>query len=372
MASIQVKPMRSSRERLDFITFPWKIYANESNWLPPLISERRQFFDPARNPYYQNADVELFGAFRSGEMVGTIGATVNHAHNSFHNDRLGFFSFFECVDDQEAATSLFDAARQWLVQRNMDVMRGPMNFSTNGECGLLIGGGDLPPVIFLPYHPAYYQSLVTLYGFSKAMDLYSYVSPDHGPPEELQRVAAEVAGNHSIHIRPVDMNRYDSEVRHIKEIYNRAWSRNWGFVPVTDAEVFHMAKTIRPLLDPHVSLVAEVNGEVVGFVINLPDYSLPLKHMNGRLLPFGWFKYYWYKRRIDSLLVFFGGVLPDYHHMQIGALIYLEGWKRALSRGYKTLKTSWVLETNKEMNRGLEWLGARIYRTYRIYDKLLA
>lgn len=247
-----------------------------------------------------------------------------------------------------------------------------MNFSTNGECGLLIRGGELPAVLFLPYHPAYYQSLVDDYGFQKAMDLYSYVSPHHGPPEELQQLADQVAGNHNIRIRPVDMTRADLEVRHIKEIYNRAWSRNWGFVPVTDAEMSHMAEMIRTLLDPHVSLIAEVNGEPVGFVINLPDYSLPLKHMNGHLFPLGWLKYYWYKRRIDTLLVFFGGVLPEYEHMQIGALIYLEGWKRALSRGYKTLKTSWVLETNKAMNRGLEWLGARMYRTYRIYEKRIA
>jgi hypothetical protein len=226
-------------------------------------------------------------------------------------------------------------------------------------------------VIFLPYHPAYYPSLLTGCGFSKAMDLNSYASPDHGPPEELQQVAAQVADNHSIRIRPVDLSRFESEARHIKEIYNQAWRRNWGFVPVSDAEVLHLAKNIRGLLDPQVSLVAEVHGEPVGFVINLPDYSLPLKHMNGRLFPLGWLQYYWYRRKIDVLLVFFGGVLPEYHHMQIGALIYLEGWKRSLSRGYKSLKTSWVLETNTAMNRGLQWLGARIYRTYRIYDKPL-
>jgi hypothetical protein len=364
--------MRTPRERLAFIRFPWKIYADEPNWLPPLIHERKQFFDPARNPYYQNVDVELFGAFQSGHMVGTVAATVNPAHNRFHGDRVGFFGFFECMDDPAVATALFDAAAHWLLRRNMEVMRGPMNFSTNGECGLLIHGGDAPPVMFLPYHPAYYPSLVTYCGFSKAMDLYSYVSPDHGPPEELQQLAARVAQDHNIRIRTVDLHGFDSEVRHIHGIYNRAWSRNWGFVPITEAEVLHLSQALRSYLDPHVSLVAEVNGKPAGFVINLPDYSLPLNHMNGRLLPLGWLKYYWYKRKIDVLLVFFGGVLPEYHHMQIGALIYLEGWKRALSRGYKTLKTSWVLETNTAMNRGLQWLGAQIYRSYRIYDKPLA
>ena len=371
MNAFEIKSMRTPRERLHFIKFPWKIYRNDPMWVPPLISERKKFLDPSVNPYFKHADVELFGALRSGELVGTIAANVNHAHNNFHNDKVGFFGFFECMNDPDIAAALFDAAGVLLRQKGMEVMRGPMNFSTNGECGLLIEGFDSSSVFFMPYNFPYYQTLIEGYGFSKTMDVNTFSIPEHGPPDFLVQLAEDVAKNADIRIRNADMKRYDTEVEHIKRIYNRAWRKNWGFVPITDDELAYMAKLLRPLVDPEVCFIAEVRGEPVGFAVPLPDYNIALRHMNGHLFPFGWLKFLWYKRKIDVLLGFFMGILPEYQYLQIGALIYLEAWKAALEKGYKSIKSSWVLENNKPMNRALQWVGAKIYKTYRVYDKRL-
>lgn len=371
MQTLEVRPVRTAQERLRFIKFPWKIYREDPNWTPFLISERKGFLNPARNPYHLHAGLELFAAFRSRQLVGTIAANVDEAYNFHHNEKVGFFGLFECVNDREIAAALFDTAAHWLRQRGMEVMRGPANFYTHGECGLLIAGFDSPSALFYPYNPPYYRTLIEHCGFSKAIDCHAYASPGHGPPDHLADVAEKVARHSDVRIRTAHMNRYDDEIQHVKTIYNRSWRHNWGFVPLTDNDVVYMGKLLRPLLDPELCFVAEVKGEPVGLAVNLPDYSLPLRHMGGHLFPFGWLKFLWYKRKINALLVFFLGVLPEYHDLQIGALFYLTLWKAALKKGYQSLKTSWVYENNEPMNRALRWMGARIYKTYRAYDRRL-
>jgi len=371
MKDVKVIPVKTPRERLRYIKFPWRIYSDDLNWTPPLISERKDFLNPSRNPYYQHADVELFAAFRSGEMVGTIAANVDHNYNRYHNEKMGFFGFFECMNDQEIAMALFDAASDWLRQRGMEFMRGPANFYTHGECGLLVDGFNSPTVILYPYNPPYYQTLIEGYGFSKVMDSHAYASPEHGPPDYLAQVAEKVARDSDVRIRTADMRRFEDEIQHVKRIYNKAWRNNWGFVPLTDDEAVFMGNLLRSLLDPELCFIAEVNGEPIGFAVTLPDYGIALRHMNGRVFPFGWLKYLIYKRKIDVLIVFFMGVLPEYHDLQIGALFYLIGWKAALKKGYKSIMSSWVFENNEPMNRALQWLGARIYKTYRAYEKKL-
>jgi hypothetical protein len=361
--------MRTPRERLNFIKFPWNIYQNDPHWVPPLIRERKAFFDPAKNPYYQHADVKLFAAFQDDEMVGTIAANVNHAHNEFYKDRVGFFGFFECLNDPEISSALFDTARDWLKKKGREVMRGPMNYSTNEECGLLVDGFDSAPVVLMTYNPPYYEALIEGYGFSKAMDLYAYTMEAHNPPDYLVQVADEVARNPDLKIRTVDFRRMEEEIQYLKKIYNSAWSRNWGFVPLTDTEFKHVAKQLKQIIDPDLVFIAEAKGEPVGLAINLPDYNIPLRHMNGRIFPTGWLKFIWYKRKIDFLRVYALGVLHTYHDIRLDALLYMETWKMSLKKGYKAGEMSWILENNKPMNRALQWMGARIYKIYRIYDK---
>jgi GNAT superfamily N-acetyltransferase len=266
---------------------------------------------------------------------------------------------------------LFEAAGDWLCKSGMEAMRGPMNYCTHQVCGLLVDGFDSPPVILMPYNPPYYEALIERYGFSKALDLYAYTMEAHNPPDYLVRVADEVAKNPDLKIRTIDLGRREEELQYLKKIYNSAWSRNWGFVPLTKTEFEHIAKRLCRAIDPDLFFIAEVKGEPVGLAINLPDYNIPLRHMHGRLFPAGWLKFLWYRRKIDMLRVYALGVLPSYHDLRLGALLYVETWKAALKKGYKSGEMSWIFENNKPMNRALQWMGARVYKTYRIYDRPL-
>ena len=253
----------------------------------------------------------------------------------------------------------------------MEVMRGPLNFSTNEECGLLVDGFDSPPVVLMTYNPRYYQTIIEDLGFSKAMDLYAYYLNATDPPEYLVEIAREVEKNPDLTIRNPDMSRIEEEVTYLKKIYNSAWKRNWGFVPLSDAEFDNMIKFLKTLVDPELLFIAEVKGEPVGLAINLPDFNIPMHHMNGRLFPLGLLKFLWYKRKIDFLRVWALGVLHEHHDQRIGALLYLKTWEVALRKGYKGGEASWILENNQPMNRALQWVGGKVYKTYRIYDKQL-
>lgn len=380
---LEIQPVQSVQDRRTFIEFQWKVYQNDPYWVPPLISERMEFLDPERHPFYRHSEVELFIARREGRPVGTIAAILNNRHNEFHSERIGFFGFFEVLPDREAAEALLDTACQWARARNLTALRGPANYSTNEEVGLLVDGWDGPPVIMMTYNPRYYVEYIEGAGFRKAMDLLAYFVDltqfgPHGEnlPPKLVRVAQKVQERGEFTVRRMDMRHFDEEVERFKAIYNSAWERNWGFVPLTDAEIEHIAVGLRQLLDPHVVVFAERDGRPVGAMLPLPDVNQALIKAYPRPeVPEWWtmLKLLWHwkvRGCVDTIRGFAGGVLEPYRGRGVEALLFIEMAKGALPR-YRRAEISWVLETNIMMRRTAEMLGGRVYRTYRLYEKSL-
>jgi hypothetical protein len=369
---IITQEVKTEKELLQFIKLPWKIYKDDPNWVPPLISERKAFFDPQKNPFFEHALVKNFLASREGELVGRISAIVNHNHNRFHRDKTGFFGFFESIKDYQVSAQLFDAAGGFLKSQGMELMRGPCNFSTNEELGFLSEGYDSPPVIMMTYNPRYYLDFAEEYGFRKAKDLFAYyMHQSVKPPERVVRVAEKVKKKKNLRIRRLNLRQLGSEIRIIKEIYNSAWSDNWGFVPMTDREFDYLAKDLKRILDPDLVLIAEVDGEPAGFSLALPDINQVLKKLNGRLFPLGILKLLWYtkiKRLVDGTRILTAGVIEKYRHQGIDNIFYLDTYRIGTGKGYTWGEFSWILEDNHAMNSALETLGARIYKKYRIYE----
>jgi GNAT superfamily N-acetyltransferase len=381
--SVEVRPVSSRRDLTRFIKLPWRLYRNEPNWVPPLISERRQFLDPARNPFFEHAEAQYLLAWRNGEVVGRISAHIDRNFNEFQQNDWGLFGFFEAEDDPEVAGALLEAAAAWLRERGRDRMVGPMDFTTNDECGLLVEGHDRPPMILQGWHHPYYQRLLEANGgagLTKAMDLYMWelrldkVEDKGGFHPLIHEMAQKVRTEHGVTVRNMRKRDIEDEIERFLEVYNAAWERNWGFVPLKDEEVRHYAKQLKPILDEHWAWIAERDGEVLGAALSLPDVNVCLAHMNGRLLPFGWAKFLYHRRKIDRIRVFALGVKPEYQHLGIAAAFYIEHLRGAADDRDRVWwgEMGWILETNEPMNRAMEGMGGRIVRRYRLYEKLLS
>ncbi len=371
-AAINITPVQTKGELIKFIKLPWQIYAHDSRWVPPLIGERKEFLSRNKNPFFRHSDVVLYLAKRGGETLGRVAAIVNHNHIKTHNEKVGFFGLFECVNEQDIATALMDSVRNWLKSKGMEIMRGPANFSSNEDWGFLLEGFDSPPVIMMPYNPPYYLELVESYGMNKAKDLYAYFIDETLPtPPRVVRMAENIRKKEGITIRSLNLKQFDEEVLEIKQIYNSAWSKNWGFVPMTDEEFDHLAKNLRQIVDPHMVFIAEVDGKPAGFSLALPDFNQVLAKLNGRLLPFGIFKLLWHtkiKNKINGVRIITMGVVPEYQKRGIDTVFYVETYNVGVKRGYQWAEMSWVLEDNTLMNRVLGLLGAKLYKKYRIYE----
>lgn len=358
-----------------FIDLSWKVNAGDPVWVPPLRMALEPVLDRSKHPFHQHADVAYFLAERGGEVLGRVAACVNHQYNQFHDDRTGFFGFFECMDDAGVAAALLDAAAEWLRARGRDLMRGPMNFSTNDEFsspGVLVDGFDTPPTVMMSHNPRYYGGLMDAAGMAKTKDLVAYWIPPR-IPERLQNAMERLAKRAGVTIRSVRLKELKSEVAKVQEVYNAAWSQNWGFVPMTGAEFDHMAKEMRPVVDADLVLLAEKeDGEPIGFLLALPDLNRAFKHLpDGRLFPFGLFKLLWHKRRIDTARLLTLGLKPGYQHLGLGAAMYTRLLQIGVGKGYKGAEGSWILEDNHEMCTALEKLGADKYKRYRVYDRVL-
>jgi GNAT superfamily N-acetyltransferase len=372
--SVEIRPVATSADRRRFLRLPWSIYPGRyPAWVPPLLREERQRIDPERSPFFEHGTVELLLAWRAGRPVGRIAAIENRLHNEFHGDRVGFFGLFESVDDPEVAGALLDAAAAWLRGRGLERMRGPVNFSTNDEAGLLVENFDDPPCILMTYNPPYYAGLLEGWGLRKAKDLLAYEGRssemDRDRRRRLERLLKR--SRHEIRARSIDMKRFEEEVALVRDLYNAAWERNWGFVPMTDAEVEHMAKQLKSVIDPDLTLIGTVDGEPAGFALALPDVNQALRHANGRLFPFGIFKLLWHLRRVDRLRVVTLGLLPRHRRSGLDALFYWEIFGRGTDKGYHRAESSWVLEDNHPMLRALDKMGFRHYKTYRLYERAL-
>jgi GNAT superfamily N-acetyltransferase len=380
---LTIQPMSTPEERLAFIHFQWQVYRDDPYWVPPLISERVEFLDKERHPFYQHADVQLFMARRDGKPVGTIAALVNHAHNEFHDERVGFFGLFEVLKDQEAANALLETACAWARDKGMKAIRGPANYSTNEEIGLLVDGWNGPPVAMMTYNPRYYVDFIEGAGFYKAMDLVAYYVDltqfgPHGEnlPPKLLRVTQKVREHRGFTTCKVDMRHFDEEVRRFKNVYNSAWEKNWGFVPMTDAEMDHLAAGLKQILDPDVLWFAEKDGQQIGAMVPLPDLNQALIRAYPRPGAPEWWTmakllWYWKVRHcVTTLRAFAGGVLESYRGRGVAELLMVNLAFYAMPR-YRQCEISWLLENNFMVRRAAEMFGAEVYRTYRVYEKKL-
>ncbi len=374
---LRVLPLSADdrRQRRYFIRVQWRFYRQDPLWVPPLRSEVDKLLNPRRHPFYQHARIQLLVAQRDGEPVGRIAAIVNELHNQTHGDSVGFFGFFESVPDHTVAQALVDAAAEWLRQHGRTVMRGPVNPSMNDECGLLVEGFDRPPVVMMPYNPPYYADLLEACGLVKAKDLLAYWLTEHFLSEKLRRGQEVVRQRYAIQVRGMDFrNRllFREDVERIKLIYNRAWQPNWGFVQLTDAEMEFMVAALKQVADPDLAIFAFRGGEPVGFALALPDiYQVLRYNRSGSLLGALW-HFATKRRRIDTMRILILGVLPEYHHTGVDAVLYYELGMRGLRKGIRYAEASWVLEDNWAMRNPLEkMLGAQLYKRYRIYEKPL-
>lgn len=371
MKQVEVVPVTTARELREFIRLPWKIYRNDPFWVPPLILDMKKLLNKKAHPFFRHSSAEFFLARRNGEWVGRIAAIVNHNHNRYHNEKTGFFGLFESVDDRDVSSALLETAAQYLRSRGMKEIRGPMSYSTNETVGLLIEGFDSSPCIMMAHNPACYRDMMESAGFVKSIDLYAWwLLPTNGLNPKIARVGEKVLNRENVRVRGIDMNHFWKEVDIIKSIYNDAWSANWGFVPMTDEEFIHMAKEMKPVLDPRVVLIAEKNGEPVAFSLALPDFNQALKKINGRLFPLGLPKLLYYSRRIRQVRVLALGIVKRVQNGNgLGAALYYESFRRGVAAGYESCEFSWTLENNELINRSMELFGARIYKRYRIYKK---
>ena len=380
---LTIQPACTPQERLAFIHFQWQVYRDDPYWVPPLISERVEFLDKDRHPFHRHSEVEFFIARRGGKPVGTIAAILNDRYNEFHEERVGFFGLFEVLPDREAAEALLETACDWARERGLTAIRGPMNYSTNEECGLLVDGWDGPPVIEMTYNPRYYVDFIEGAGFHKAMDLLAYMldlvpfgQHGEGLPPKLLRVAKKVEQRGDFTMRPLDMRHFDDEINHFKHVYNSAWEKNWGFVPLTDAEIDHTAAGLKQIIDPDITWFAEKDGEPIGVMLPLPDLNQALIRAYPRPgVPEWWtmakLLWHWKVRRcVDTMRGFAGGVLEAHRGRGVEAMLLVKTAQSALPR-YRRAEISWILENNAMMRRTAEMLGAHVYRTYRVYEKKL-
>lgn len=373
-AEVVVTPVQSPTDRDAFIRFPYVLYAGDRNWVPPLMMERRDFLNRSKNPWFEFGQVELLLARRNGEVVGRIAGVNDPRYNEFHKTRLGFFGMFECRNDPEAARALFDAAGAWNRSQGFAEMLGPVNFSTNYECSVLVEGFEAPPVVMMAYNPRYYPALYEKSGFRKAKDLWAFeLSSSVPPPAKVARVAEKIRQREGVVVRPLNLKDFAGEVRRIKDIYNSAWENNWGFVPVTDKEFDHLAKEMRPMIVPDLIRIAEVKGEAVAFSMTIPDANIALKAANGRLthfgLPTGLLRLILASRKIKRVRLITLGIKEGFRRRGLDAILYLDTLSTARRLGYTGGEISWTLEDNDLVNRAIESMGGRRYKTYRLYQR---
>jgi GNAT superfamily N-acetyltransferase len=375
VSQIEVSEVTSHRDRAAFIKFPWRIYKGDPAWIPPLLIERKAFLDRKRHPFYEHGDAALFLARKNGEIVGRIMASDDPNYNALHQSNVGCFGLFECIDNQDVAAALLQAAMDWVRQKGRHEIMGPIDYSTNYVCGLLIDGFEHPPTLLTSHNPPYYADLIEANGFEKVKDWYAWwFSEYREATERLQKMATSRMEKFGVTIRSVDLKKIAEEGQRIRAIYNQAWENNWGFVPFTEAEMDHMAKEMRPLIVREAMLIAEIGDEPISFVIGVPDINVALRHINGRLtrfgFPIGLIKLLYYRTRIRTGRLIALGVVEKFRRAGIAETLVLRLMEVAFKRGF-TGELSMTLEDNVMVNRFIEAIGATRYKTYRIFKRTL-
>jgi GNAT superfamily N-acetyltransferase len=374
--SLEVVRVHERREMAKFIELPFELYRHDPNWVAPLRSDMKTMLNPSRNPFFEHAESALFLAIENGRTIGRISAHVDRDYNRFHSterpDTTGFFGFFEARDDEDAARALFAAASSWLADHGMSSMVGPASFTLNDEAGLLVDGFESPPMILMTYNPPYYERLMKAADLEPVQDLYAYrLDADSEVPPEIRADAARADGRFTF--RPLRMADFDAEMDRFLAVYNDAWERNWGFVPVTERELRAHAERLRPIIDPDLVIIAEEEGRPVAVALSLPDVNEVLLRARGRLGPVSAARLLWKarKRRWEACRVFTLGVRKGYRRTGVGSHLYLDTLAAARKNGYGWGEMSWILESNVEMNRAIVRMGGERYKTYRMFSRPL-
>jgi hypothetical protein len=369
---IQLIEVKSRRDFNLFVELPWKIYAGDPLWVPRLRLEMKDLFSP-QNPFFQVARIRSWLAKKNGEVVGRITGIIYDEHNKFHQEKCAFFGFYEATNDSQVAEILFSRLEEYAREEGMDTIRGPMNFSTNHDCGLLIEGPADPPQMMMPYNPLYYRQQIENFGYQKAMDLLAYRRSTHiAMPEKIQRIADRTEKSKNITYRPLNKKEWAKEMDKMFSIYNDAWEKNWGFVPFRREEFDYVAKQLKTVVESKLVIYVDVGGESAGFAVALPDYNQVFKRIpNGKLFPTGIFKLLNARRYINRIRVITLGIRHKFQHLGLGGLMYRYLERQSKELGYDEGELSWILENNTKMNSALVTMGAEAYKRYRIFEKKL-
>ncbi|MGQ9672157.1 MAG: hypothetical protein ACUVV5_03360 [Candidatus Aminicenantales bacterium] len=370
MSLVAVEKVETKKNFRHFLLFPWKIYKDDPNWVPPLLVDMKEKLNPKKNPFFEHARMELFLGRRDGEIAGRIAGIIDDNHNRFHSEKVVFFGLYESINDPEVAQALLEAVSDWGRGQGMEVLRGPMNLSMNDECAFLLEGFDSPPAIMMPYNPPYYLDLMEKCGLRKAKDLYAFfMTRNHEEAEKVRLVIEKKEKESPVTLRTVTKQTLDEDIKKIQYVYNNAWEKNWGFVPWTEKEMAHIAHKLKQIADLDLVILAEDKGKPVGFAFGLPNYNEILKRLNGRLTPLGILKFLYYRNKIEGMRALVFGILKEYRQTGLSYLLYHALERNAIQKGYKWGELSWQLEDNEAVNRFNLSLGARIYKKYRIYEK---
>lgn len=367
--SVRIEEVKTKKDLRRFLTLPWLIYENNPFWVPPLIHEEKKLFSPRHNPFWEHASRVLLVAYENGKPVGRIAAIKDRHFIDFHREKTGYFGFFECRNDPYTARALLSAAQNWLEVEGLEQMIGPLNPSTNETCGLLLEGYDSCPKIMMPYNPPYYHKLLELCGLTKTRDLLAYRIPVPDKMNPRLEKLAVILKKKGLNVRNINMKDFHRELKLVRKIYNSAWSKNWGFVPITEAEIEEMAKKLKPLVVPGLVFFAEYKGRPVGFYLVLPDYNQVIKKMNGKMGPIQIIKFLLGRKNITDIRLIMAGIEEEYQKKGLDALFYLESARAARDLGYKDSEISWLLEDNILVIRAAEMMGGTLYKKYRIYQK---
>ena len=369
MAGIEIVAADNSKALKQFVEFPYRLYRDYPHYVPPLRIAVKELLDREKHPFYKDAEAEFFVAKKDGQVVGRVAAILDKAHNRFHQENAGFFGFFECMDDQAVADALLQHAKRWVFDRGAKFLRGPVSPSTNYECGTLVEGFDSDPMVMMPYNPEYYPVLLERAGLQKSKDLFAWLSNANTIDiKKIDRVADKAVKGNGVTVRPIDMKNFAADVENVWNVYNQAWERNWGFIPMSKEEFQLQGKEMKQILKPELVLIGDVAGRVVGFALALPDINQALKPAQGKLIPTGLIKILYYQRLVKSVRVLALGVVEEYRASGLAAGFYATLVRNARKLGYGDCEMSWILEDNVLMNRSLEVMGAKRYKTYRIYE----
>lgn len=373
MIKIQPIQLSNKKDRERFIKLPFELYKNDPHWVAPLLREERKLLNEEKHPFFNYGEMQAFLAYKEEQLVGRIAAMTNTLYDKQHGPGTGFMGFFECINNQEVANELFQAAEEWLRQKGMKRVQGPASPSSNYHYGALAEGFDDSPRIMMAYNPRYHLDLYENYGFEKAMGLLAF-SMDDATLEANSRIArgAEAIKQRSgMEIRTINMKKLPEEIEKIKLLWAKGWEENWGYVPLTTEELDALAQNLKTIADPELILFGYIADELVGFALALPDYNYVFKRMKGKMLPFGWLTFLTSRKKIEWIRILMLGILPDFQRKGLDVVFYYELYKRGAARGYKYAEGSWILENNTMMKRGAKLIGAETYKKYNVYEKQL-